>query len=142
MTVGLYELRVHRLATVCEAPTITRPADVAPVVQALVADKAVEHFVVVFLDTCTRVSGAQVVSVGSLNASVVHPREVFRTAILHGAASIVLSHNHPSGDPTPSRDDMELTRRLVKSGELLGIKVLDHIIIGDTSISLKEKRLL
>ena len=101
-----------------------------------------ERFIVVFLDARHRVTGSQIVSIGSLNASIVHPREVFRVAILHGAAAIILGHNHPSGDPTPSSDDMELTRRLVKSGELLGIKVLDHIIIGDTSISLKEKRLL
>ena len=101
-----------------------------------------ERFIVVFLDARNRVTGSQIVSIGSLNASIVPPREVFRAAILHGAAAIILGHNHPSGDPTPSSDDMELTRRLVKSGELLGIGVLDHVIIGDTSISLKEKGLL
>src|SRR3990167_982979 len=140
--IGLYELTVKRISTVCEAPTISCPSDSTPVIRALVEDKAVEHFVVLFLDSRHRIAGSQVVSVGSLNASIVHPREVFRTAILHGAAAIILGHNHPSGDPTPSSDDMELTRRLVKSGELLGIEVLDHVIIGDTSISLKEKGLL
>ena len=141
-TVGLYQLHVRRVSTVCDAPTITCPADVTPIIQALTKEAAEERFIVVFLDARNRVTGSQIVSIGSLNASIVHPREVFRAAILHGAAAIILGHNHPSGDPTPSSDDMELTRRLVKSGELLGIEVLDHVIIGDTSISLKEKGLL
>ena len=138
----LYQLHVRRVSTVCDAPTIACPADVTPIIQALTKEAAEERFIVVSLDARTRVTGSQIVSIGSLNASIVPPREVFRAAILHGAAAIILGHNHPSGDPTPSSDDMELTRRLVKSGELLGIGVLDHVIIGDTSISLKEKGLL
>ncbi len=83
------------------------------------------------LDTRHRLIGAVVVSVGSLDASLVHPREVFRAAAEHSAAAIVLFHNHPSGDPSPSADDLTLTRRLVQAGELMGIGVVDHVVLGD-----------
>jgi len=77
---------------------------------------------------------------GSLNASIVHPREVFRAAIKCSSASIICAHNHPSGDPTPSPEDISLTQRLLQAGEIVGIDVLDHLIIGDSSfVSLKEK---
>ncbi len=80
------------------------------------------------------------VFIGSLNASIVHPREVYKEAIKRSAASIICIHNHPSGDPTPSREDIEVTRRLVECGRLVGIELLDHLIIGDkTYVSLKEK---
>ena len=81
---------------------------------------------------------------GSLNVSVVHPREVFKRAILQNANSIILMHNHPSGDPTPSKEDIDMTDRLIEAGELLGIRVLDHIVIGDENnyISLKQENLL
>ena len=83
------------------------------------------------------------VSVGSLSASVVHPREVFRAAIDHAAAAMILLHNHPSGDPTPSREDIAVTERLVKAGKIMDIPVLDHVVLGrDRFISLKEKGLL
>lgn len=72
----------------------------------------------------------QTISIGSLNSTVVHPREVFKTAVLASAASVILAHNHPSGDPTPSKEDIGLTKKLVEAGEILGIKVLDHIIVG------------
>ena len=90
-----------------------------------------EHFVVVLLDQKNQIIGLNTVSMGSLTASVVHPREVFKPAILSNAASIVCGHNHPSSDPLPSREDRALTTRLVEAGKLLGISVLDHIIIGD-----------
>ncbi len=90
-----------------------------------------EHFGVLLLDTRHRLIGAVVVSVGSLDASLVHPREVFRAAAEHSAAAIVLFHNHPSGDPSPSADDLTLTRRLVQAGELMGIGVVDHVVLGD-----------
>jgi len=141
-TVGLYELRVRRVSTVSDAPTISTPADATPIMQALTADAAEERFIAVFLDSRHRITGSQIVSIGSLNASIVHPREVFRTAILHGAARIIIGHNHPSGDPTPSSDDIKLNRRLVEAGELLGIEVLDHIIVGDTCISFKERGIM
>jgi DNA repair protein RadC len=92
----------------------------------------VEQFGVVILDSKHRVLKTRLLSVGSLDASVVHPREVFRAAVLGGAAAVVLFHNHPSGDPTPSDEDCELTRRLIAAGDLMGISVLDHLILADT----------
>jgi DNA repair protein RadC len=82
------------------------------------------------------------VSVGSLNQSIVHPRELFKTALLSSAAAIILVHNHPSGDPTPSREDIEITRRLKEAGEILGVKLLDHIIVGSSYLSFTERGLL
>lgn len=99
-----------------------------------------EHFVVLFLDTKNRVIHRQTIFVGSLNASIVHPREVFREAVKRSAASIIVAHNHPSGDPSPSQEDIHVTKRLVDSGKIMGIEVLDHIIIGNRKfVSLKEK---
>lgn len=99
-----------------------------------------EHFVCLFLNTKNHVIGQETLSMGSLNASIVHPREVFRAAIKCSSASIICAHNHPSGDPTPSPEDISLTARLLQAGEIIGIDVLDHLIIGDSSfVSLKEK---
>ena len=92
-----------------------------------------EEFVIIGLDGKNRTMFFNSVSVGSLSASIVHPREVFKMAILGNAASLILCHNHPSGDPTPSPEDIAITKRLVSAGELLGIKVLDHIILGRDS---------
>src|SRR4029434_9928578 len=90
-----------------------------------------EHFVILLLDQKNQVIGLNTVSIGSLTASVVHPREVFKPAILSNASSILLCHNHPSGDPLPSQEDRALTVRLFQAGKLLGIDVLDHIIVGE-----------
>jgi DNA repair protein RadC len=99
-----------------------------------------EHFVCLYLNTKNQVIHKQTVFIGSLNASIVHPREVFREAFRRSAASIICLHNHPSGDPTPSREDIEVTRRLKECGRMIGIEILDHIIIGDKKyVSLKEK---
>mgnify|MGYP001271619268 FL=1 len=99
-----------------------------------------EHFVCLYLNTTNQVIHKQTVFIGSLNASIVHPREVFREAFRRSAASIICIHNHPSGDPTPSREDIEVTRRLKECGRMIGIEILDHIIIGDKRfVSLKEK---
>jgi DNA repair protein RadC len=92
-----------------------------------------EHFVVLLLDRKNQLIGINTVSIGSLTASVVHPREVYKVAILSNAAAIICAHNHPSGDPQPSQEDRALTARLVVAGKLLGIDVLDHIIVGDES---------
>lgn len=92
-----------------------------------------EHFVVILLDRKNKVIGLHTVSIGSLTASVVHPREVYKVAILSNAAAVIFGHNHPSGDPHPSQEDRVLTARLVAAGTLLGINALDHIIIGDGS---------
>ena len=99
-----------------------------------------EQFIIACLNTKNEPTNITVVSVGSLNKAIVHPREVFKTAILSNAASIMAFHNHPSGETTPSQHDIQLTNRLYEAGELLGIKLLDHLIIGDgTFTSLKEK---
>lgn len=90
-----------------------------------------EEFVVILLDAKNKMTAIHSVSVGSLSASIVHPREVFKMAILGNACAILLCHNHPSGDSTPSPEDIDITRRLVAAGDILGIKILDHIIIGD-----------
>ncbi|WP_062110292.1 RadC family protein [Bacillus niameyensis] len=99
-----------------------------------------EHFVCLYLNTKNQVIHRQTVFIGSLNASIVHPREVFKEAFRRSAASIICFHNHPSGNPTPSREDIEVTQRLVECGKMLGIEVLDHLIIGDKKyVSMKEK---
>lgn len=92
-----------------------------------------ERFVIACLSTKNRIQSVVEISVGTLDASLVHPREVFKPAIIEGASSIILSHNHPSGDPTPSREDRAVTQRLEQAGELLGITVLDHIVSGDAT---------
>ena len=107
------------------------PQDVAAYLLPRFGAGSVERFGVVMLDTKHRVIRATVLSVGTLDASLVHPREVFRAAAAGGAASLVLFHNHPSGDPTPSPDDVALTARLVDAGTLMGIEVLDHLVLGD-----------
>ncbi|HET9327542.1 MAG TPA: DNA repair protein RadC [Candidatus Eisenbacteria bacterium] len=102
-----------------------------------------EHFVVLLLNARHEIQCRETVSIGSLNASIVHPREVFRPAILHAAASVVLVHNHPSGDPEPSEEDLGITRRLSEVGELVGIGVLDHVIVASRgTVSFRSRRLL
>ena len=101
-----------------------------------------EHFWVLGLNAKNTVKFVYLVSLGSLTASICHPRETFRQAIVHGTCSIILAHNHPSGDTKPSQEDILLTRRLVQGGELLGIKVLDHVIIGDDHFSFRESGLI
>lgn len=104
--------------------------------------EAKEHFIALHLDGKNRIACLDRVSVGSLNQSIVHPRELFKTACLSSAAAILLIHNHPTGDPSPSREDLEITRRIKEAGDLLGIKVLDHIIIGDSYLSFAEQGLI
>jgi len=102
-----------------------------------------EHFKIAILDTKNQVLAIENISIGTLNASIVHPRDVFKIAIKRNANSIILIHNHPSGDPSPSNEDISITNRLIDAGNLIGIKVLDHIIIGDNKyISFKEKNLV
>lgn len=102
-----------------------------------------EKFLCLHLDTKNHLISYEVVSIGTLNAALVHPREVFKGAILSNASSIILCHNHPSGIPRPSREDIDLTKRLKQAGDLLGISILDHIIIGNNShVSFKEEGLL
>jgi len=123
-------------------PVVKTPEDVVALLKGRLKDKKKEYFVVLLLDTRNQLIKAADVSVGSLDASIVHPREVFKEAIAGSAASVILVHNHPSGDPTASEDDIGLTKRLAESGEIMGIDVLDHVILGDDSyLSLKREGL-
>ena len=102
-----------------------------------------ERFMILCLDTKNHVIAMPTISIGNLNSSLVHPREVFKEAMKYAVSGIILAHNHPSGDPTPSKEDIQITDRLVKSGNILGIDVLDHIVIGDGVYrSLKEEGLI
>lgn len=119
--------------------TIRTPKDVFDFLEPELRYQTKEHFICLFLNTKNRVICQDTVSIGSLNATVVHPREVFRAAIKRCSASLICAHNHPSGDSTPSTEDLILTKRLREAGEIIGIEVLDHVIIGGNRFySLKE----
>ena len=122
---------------------IKNPEAVVKAIRTSVKDKAKEHFKLILLNTRNRIIGLSTISIGTLTTSLVHPREVFKDAIVHSAASVVLAHNHPSGDPEPSEDDLKITKKLVESGKILGIEVIDHIIIGKNNFhSFREKGLI
>lgn len=126
-----------------EAHVIRSPQDAADLLMEQLRYLQKEHFVCLFLNTKNHVIAQETLSMGSLNASIVHPREVFRAAIKCSSASVVCAHNHPSGDPTPSPEDILMTERLCSAGELIGIDVLDHIVIGDgVFVSLKEQGMM
>lgn len=134
-----------RLAAVApgERPVIRSPQDAADLLMPKLRYESKEKFVVLLLSTKNHVLATPIISVGTLNASIVHPRELFREAINYNAAAVILAHNHPSGDPTPSQEDIALSRKMVEAGQLLDIAVLDHVIIGDGKyVSLKEKGIL
>ena len=119
---------------------IRRPDQVVDFMRRVVRDDAREHFLAVYLDGRHRPIAHQVVSVGTASASLVHPREVFQPAILVGACAVIVGHNHPSGDTTPSSEDREVTRRLVRAGELLGVRIIDHVVVAERGFcSLKEE---
>lgn len=122
---------------------IKNPQNVVRAIRASIKDKAKEHFKLIILNPRNKIIAISTISIGTLNASLVHPREVFKEAIIHNAASIVLCHNHPSGDTEPSEEDLNITKRLIEAGKILGIEVLDHIIIAkDDFCSFKERGLL
>ena len=127
-----------------EKRKITSPSDAEILCRNFLEDSDREKLIAISLDTKNQPTNINVVSIGSLNSSIVHPREVFKLAILSNANSIIISHNHPSGDPTPSREDINITKRLKECGELIGINLIDHIIIGDEGsfTSLKEKGII
>ena len=114
-----------------ERPRLSSPRELAGHLLPEYGSRAVEQFGIVMLDTKHRVIRTRVIAVGSLDTTVVHPREVFREATAAAASSIVLFHNHPSGDPTPSPDDLVLTARMIRAGEIMGIDVIDHLILAD-----------
>lgn len=131
--------RISRIQTE-ERYIIRSPEDVSRYVMEDMRFLTQEHFVCLYLNTKNHVIHKHTVFVGSLNASIVHPREVFKEALRRSAASVIALHNHPSGDPSPSQEDISVTKRLYESGKVLGIQLLDHIIIGDRKfVSLKEK---
>ena len=102
-----------------------------------------EYFVIFYLDSRNQEIKREIISVGSLNANLVHPREVFEPAVRNLVAQVILAHNHPSGDPEPSEDDLEITKRLVEAGKILGIEVVDHVIVANNEfLSFKEKNLI
>ena len=141
MKIEVVELKVKQVWNEVVSEPVENPRDVTAYLDTLnirMADR--EMFVVLHLDVRNRVVAHEITSIGSQTASLVHPREVFKSAILKGACSIILSHNHPSGDPSPSKDDIDLTQRLVEAGRLMGIDVLDHIIVAppDRNLSMKE----
>lgn len=120
--------------------SIKSPEDIAEILIGKMGHYDREHFVTVLLNTKNQIISIETASVGHLNASLVHPREIFKSAIKRSAASMILAHNHPSGDTAPSQEDVAVTKRLVKAGEILGIEVLDHIIVGDKRYtSLKQE---
>ena len=122
---------------------IRSPQDAADIVMDEMSLLDREHFVILMLNTKHAVIAKKVVSIGHLNASLVHPRELFKDVIKKSSAAVILVHNHPSGDPTPSEDDIRVTQRLCEAGRLLGISVLDHIVIGDKSyVSFREQGLI
>jgi DNA repair protein RadC len=122
---------VHEAALAAPRTQIRSSADAAALLRQFLGTVDREHFVVIMMDRKNRLIGIHTVSIGSLTASVVHPREVFKPAILSNAAALICGHNHPSGDPQPSSEDRALTERLVEAGKLLGIEILDHVIVGD-----------
>ena len=125
-----------------QRPVVSSPADVDRLLRGRIANLDRENFVVVLLNTKNEVIETPLVSVGTLSASLVHPREVFKPAIRASAASVILAHNHPSGKVEPSREDREATGMLVQAAEVLGIEVLDHVIVGDGFFSMKEHGML
>ena len=141
-----YRLPRYRVTLVREGCSHTgvkhihAPEDVHNIIAAEYAAAVVETAMMLALDTKNKVIGIFEISRGSLNASIIHPRDVFQRAILVNAASVILVHNHPSGDPTPSPEDVALTKKLVEAGRIMDITVLDHVVVGEGSyVSLKEQ---
>jgi DNA repair protein RadC len=136
---SLYEIETFKIKLAVEEPKLA-PArcalDAAAILRPIYADLDAdqEHFSILLLNNKNRVRAHKVISSGSLTASLVHPREVFKPVILYGAAGVILCHNHPSGDPDPSPEDIDINRRLVQCGEIFGIRMLDHVILGRDSI--------
>ncbi|MGB9929871.1 MAG: RadC family protein [Methanosarcina sp.] len=138
---AVFEL-ARRLETYVEEPKrkICSPRDVYTLMYPKMREQKKEKFITLYLDTKNQILKEEVVSIGSLNASIVHPREVFKSALMESSASVIMIHNHPSGDPSPSKEDIMVTEKLIEGGKLLGIDVLDHIIIGDGRyVSLKDE---
>ncbi|MBO8137256.1 MAG: DNA repair protein RadC [Desulfotomaculum sp.] len=131
------------LSPAAKRATIQSPDDAAALVMENMRYLDREHFCILLLNTKNQVLAVETISVGTLNSSLVHPRELFKVAVKRSAAALILLHNHPSGDPTPSREDINITKRIIESGKILGISVLDHLVIGDNKYtSLKAEGLI
>jgi len=134
--------RFEGYANTVGKPPVKTPDEVANLVVSQLKGKKKEHFLALLLDTRNQLIKISEISIGSLDTSIVHPREVFKEAMSASAASVILAHNHPSGNPEASEDDIKLTKRLAEAGEILGVDVLDHIIIGGKNyLSLKREGL-
>jgi DNA repair protein RadC len=134
--------RVEGYSETAERPLVKTPEDVAVLVQHRLKGKKKEYFLAILLDTRNQLIKVAEISIGSLDSSIVHPREVYKEAISASAASVIFVHNHPSGDTEASEDDIQLTKRLAEAGEIVGIDVLDHIIVGGKSyVSMKREGL-
>ncbi|MNW32874.1 hypothetical protein D3C74_98240 [compost metagenome] len=142
--VSIISLRMVREKSILySSRTIRKPEDAAFIFRQFIGECDRESFCILTLNSKNEPTALHQVSCGTLNASLVHPRETFKLAILTNSASIMICHNHPSGEPTPSSEDLEITKRLKECGELLGIDLLDHIILGDEQfVSFREKGLL
>ncbi len=121
---------------------ISSPCDLYNQFKFLFENETVEKFVVFWLTSANKVSGFEVISSGSLNASIAYPREIFRGAIVNNCANMIIAHNHPSGNLEPSNEDIQLTKKLVESGKILDINIFDHIIFGDGYTSFVERRII
>lgn len=121
---------------------IMKPEDIWREMKEIRGNKK-EYLVIFYLDVRNQVIRKEIISIGSLNSSLIHPREVFEPAVSHLAAQIIISHNHPSGDPSPSEEDIEVTKRLIQVGEILGIEIIDHVIVTEKEFfSMKEKKII
>lgn len=132
---------LHFMTAPQNAPKLIRtPEHVAELLRSKLAFRNREHFYALYLNTKNRLIACKQISLGTLNATVIHPREVFRPAILYAASSVICAHNHPSGNPTPSEEDINTTLRLQQAGTIIGIDLLDHIIFGHQNyVSLKQQ---
>ncbi len=138
--VKLQVVRDGTLSGEGQRPQVSEPRGAADLFQSYIGDADREIFAVLLLDTKNRIIGISTVSIGTLNAALVHPREIFKLALAANAAAVILGHNHPSGDPTPSPEDLEVTKRIRDAGELMGISVLDHVVLGENGrfVSFRE----
>lgn len=126
-----------------EAVAVRSPKEAATIFIPSLRYQEKEHFMAAHLNTKNQIIAIETISIGTLNASLVHPRELFKTAVKNSSAALIVAHNHPSGDPEPSKEDLQLTRRLKQAGELMGIDILDHLIVGgERFISMKERGLM
>ena len=138
-----FELADRRISPKGRKVVIRSSQDASHVLEKNLRGLKREHFQILLLNTKNHLLGIDTISIGSLNSSIVHPRELFASAIRRSAAAIILAHNHPSGDATPSKEDIEVTRRIRQGGQLLGIEVIDHIIIGEGSYySFREEKMI